>query len=793
MPMSGFGFYPTSRLIEVTGDLTFGTQLAGSQTTRTLRIANKGGDTVTVTGIDLPPGFSGAFSGDIPRGGVQEVEVTFSPTAPTTYFGHIEVRGNHENHLSPPIETRYGGKRWTTSVPAMGFGVSQPTRALVISGDLSFGSVLEGTTAVRTLRLHNVGSSPVTVTGIAYPSRFSGAWSGTIAAGGVQDVPVTFAPVTGGTHAGTITVNGNHNEGIDTIAANGLGASRHIELSGDLAFGRVLVGTSATRTLRIANTGNAALAVTGITYPFALSGFGGAWSGLVPASGFQDVTATFTPVAVGAAMNGTVTVAGSQTGGLSTHPLSGQGIVPCQTIGFGELTVTTWRAGVAFPGNWVPFGGYTPVIVAVTAGVLPDGLSLRQVATEFRLEGTPTTAGTFTFTVTATDVIGCTGSRTYTLTITGASLPASFQKVSPAQNATNQPTGLLSLTWQTSSAATSYEYCIDTTNDDACGVAWQSVGNAIGATLGGLTAGTTYYWQVRASNSAGTTYANGAEAAFWAFTTQTDASPGAPSDLVVSSVAGNVVTLRWTPPSGSPPTGYVLEGGVAPGQVLASFDTGSTSPIYTFTAPVGSFYVRMRARFGSTTSGPSNEIRLHVGGMVPPSPPTGLLGVVNGSTIALAWSNTFGGGAPASLMLDVTGSLTASLPLPLGESFSSAGVPPGVYTVALRAVNGAGSSAASNPTVLTVPSPCTGPPLAPTGFLGYRIGRTVFVRWDPAASGAAPTAYTLNVTGSFVGSLPTTGRTLSGAVGPGTYNLSVVASNACGSSPATAVQSVVVP
>ena len=166
---------------------------------------------------------------------------------------------------------------------------------------------------------------------------------------------------------------------------------------------------------------------------------------------------------------------------------------------------------------------------------------------------------------------------------------------------------------------------------------------------------------------------------------------------------------------------------------------------------------------------------------------------MNGSTLALAWKNTFGGGPPTSLILDVTGSLSGSFSLPLEDSATFGGVPAGTYTLSVRATNGGGTSSASNAVVLTVPVACSGAPLTPTNFLAYKISNTIYVVWEPAATGPAPTSYTLNVTGSYVGSIPTTARSLSGTVGPGSYGLSVAAANACGSSPATAVQTVTIP
>jgi hypothetical protein len=276
-------------------------------------------------------------------------------------------------------------------------------------------------------------------------------------------------------------------------------------------------------------------------------------------------------------------------------------------------------------------------------------------------------------------------------------------------------------------------------------------------------------------------------------TVATSTTPLPPTALYAASIAGNIVTLRWTPPAaGAPPTDYVLEGGVNPGDVLASISMG-TNPIYTFPAPSGAFYIRVHTMAGAARSLASNEIRIFVNVPAPPSAPADLVGLVNNSSIALAWRNTFAGGAPGGIVLDVTGSLTATLSLGLTESFQFNGVPGGTYTLSLRAVNAAGTSPSSNAITLTFPSPCSGPPLPPANFLGYRIGRTAYVVWDPATTGPAPTAFVLNVTGAFAGSFGTPGRTLSGTVGPGTYQLSVAAQNACGASAFTAAQTVVVP
>lgn len=100
--------------------------------------------------------------------------------------------------------------------------------------------------------------------------------------------------------------------------------------------------------------------------------------------------------------------------------------------------------------------------------------------------------------------------------------PGSFGKSSPANGAADQsltPT----LAWGSSAGANSYEYCIDDNPDGTCSN-WTSTGLNTAVQAAGLSADTTYYWQARAVNGLETTYADGAEAAEWTFTTYDPAS-----------------------------------------------------------------------------------------------------------------------------------------------------------------------------------------------------------------------------------------------------------------------------
>jgi hypothetical protein len=92
--------------------------------------------------------------------------------------------------------------------------------------------------------------------------------------------------------------------------------------------------------------------------------------------------------------------------------------------------------------------------------------------------------------------------------------PGAFNKSAPANGATGQPANP-TLSWGASSGATSYEYCIDTSNNNACDTAWTSTAASTSAGLSGLTPATSYSWQVRANNASGTTNANGGT--WWSF------------------------------------------------------------------------------------------------------------------------------------------------------------------------------------------------------------------------------------------------------------------------------------
>ncbi len=133
--------------------------------------------------------------------------------------------------------------------------------------------------------------------------------------------------------------------------------------------------------------------------------------------------------------------------------------------------------------------------------------------------------------------------------------PAAFGKTSPGDGSPGQPLNL-TLTWGPSSGTNvTYEYCVSTTKtaQNACSGPWYPVGTDTFASPPGLSNDTPYYWQVRAVNTSGFTYANGSADALWSFTTQISApwafdkiSPaGGTSDVPLN------VNLQWSQSAGA--------------------------------------------------------------------------------------------------------------------------------------------------------------------------------------------------------------------------------------------------
>jgi hypothetical protein len=180
--------------------------------------------------------------------------------------------------------------------------------------------------------------------------------------------------------------------------------------------------------------------------------------------------------------------------------------------------------------------------------------------------------------------------------------------------------------------------------------------------------------------------------------------PTVPGPLT-HTIAGTAVSLRW----GASPTAamYWLDAGSVPGASdVGSFPLSMATSV-TVGAPLGVYFVRVRAASACGVSPPSNEIVVTVNGAVPlPEAPTGLSATVSGRVVVLTWTPPLGGGTPAGYQLEAgyaPGAANAAVASTTAPALTATGVPAATYYVRVRAGNAAGLGPATPDVVITVP------------------------------------------------------------------------------------------
>ncbi len=109
----------------------------------------------------------------------------------------------------------------------------------------------------------------------------------------------------------------------------------------------------------------------------------------------------------------------------------------------------------------------------------------------------------------------------------------------------------------------------------------------------------TYYWRVLATNGAVSSLPSSPEGRF-----VVGCSPLSAPQNLTQSVDGNIVTLQWTGDAAD----YIVEAGSQSGlSNLYNAATGSAATQLSVPAPLGTYYVRIRARNACDVSAPSNE------------------------------------------------------------------------------------------------------------------------------------------------------------------------------------------
>src|SRR5580704_870321 len=157
---------------------------------------------------------------------------------------------------------------------------------------VSFGDLAVGQSATKTVTVTNNGTEELTVSGISVTGTGFSA-SGpklpmSLSAGQSASISAVFKPTAGTADTGTITIASNADGSPSRIALSGTGtttsATELTATPSSVSFGSVAVGSEATQTIQLANTGSAAVAiskvafsgtgvsVSGVTAPMTLDG-----------------------------------------------------------------------------------------------------------------------------------------------------------------------------------------------------------------------------------------------------------------------------------------------------------------------------------------------------------------------------------------------------------------------------------------------------------------------------------------------------------------------------------------
>lgn len=279
------------------------------------------------------------------------------------------------------------GQTFTLAVASPTLAVTPPTLAAATSGT----AYQQAVTTAGGVAPYNYAVSGALPSGVTFDGA-TGVFSGTPTQAGSFALAVTVTDSTSGT-PGSVVQN-------YTLQVNSP------VLSLTPAAG-ALPGTTAGNAYQVAYSAGGGVA----PYTFAVS------AGTLPAGLVLDAASgrlAGTPTAVGS-YSFSVTATDSTTGtpGAATQAYTLNVAAPVLT-----LTPETLPAGLfanAYQQQFSTSGGTAPYSYAVTTGALPGGLTL---SASGALSGSPTAAGGFAFTVTATDALGFTGTRDYTVQVT---------------------------------------------------------------------------------------------------------------------------------------------------------------------------------------------------------------------------------------------------------------------------------------------------------------------------------------------------------------------------------------
>jgi large repetitive protein len=502
-------------------------------------------------------------------------------------------------------------------------------------------------------------------------------------------------------------------------------------------------------------------------------------AGSAPPGITMNAGGTFSGTPTGAGTyNFTITATDSTTG--PGAPYSGSQAysitIVAPTITVNPTTLTNATIGTAYSGSVTATGGTGGYSYAVTAGALPAGVTLSPTGS---FSGTPTAAGSFNFTVTATDSstgtgAPFTGNRPYTLTVTAptvvvspTTLPAPTAGVAYSQTVT------------ASGGTAGYTFAI-TSGALPAGLSLDPGGTVTGT----ATAGGTFTFTITATDSSTGTGAPFTGSQSYTFTVDAPTITVSPASLP-NGRAGTAYSQSITAIGGNGTHSFaVTAGALPPGWTLSS--TGALSGTAT---AVGTFNFTITATDQSTGAGaPFTGFRSYTVNVFSPNftltPPT------LSATVGQAYSGNFvaGGGTAPYTYTRMAGTLPTGMTLNTDGTLSGTPTASGTFNftvIARDTTTGPGSpfGVGSGYTFTVAPAVMSiDPTTLPNGAVGTSYGQMI-----TATNGVAPYSFAVTA-GALPPGVILTGGTLAGTpTAGGTFNFTITATDSSGGGgPATA-------
>jgi uncharacterized repeat protein (TIGR01451 family) len=416
VPLRGYGLQDTP-FVCVGGSLAFGNLFVGrTSPVQSITVTNCGTaalvvGSATITGVNAGDfAIASSSCSSVSPGGNCTIGVTFTPTAAGARNAVLAINDN-----AP-------GSPHSVLLSGTGVGCTPIT---------VFPSVLP---------TPSVGipySQGLTVSGATLPVTFA------LAIGSTPGVLLPGLSLTNGVISGTATAVGTFSFKVAVTDANGCTGVKWYSVSitcptitispPTLPGGQWYVAYSQTNTAA-GGVSPYTYAVTGGSLPSGMSLSGaGVLSGTPTSNSLSSafiVTATDTNRCQGSKTY-TLTLADPPQ-----PPITNS----CPTITVTPAALPNGTVSNAYSRALSASGGTVPYSFAVTAGTLPGGLALSSAGT---LSGTPSGAGSFNFTVTATDTKGCQGSRAYNLVVSNPAPVSAAPDLQVSINASSTPVFVL--------------------------------------------------------------------------------------------------------------------------------------------------------------------------------------------------------------------------------------------------------------------------------------------------------------------------------------------------------------